>query len=159
MVFSLCAAQWAAAQSEQNFLSNSRQLTFEGKRSGEGYFSADGKALAFQSEREADNPFYQIYALDLESGDTHRVSPGVGKTTCSFFSPSGAEVLFASTHLDPKAREKQKAEFDFRASGKERRYSWDYDEQMDIFVARRDGSKSTAHNVGGRLRCRRRVLA
>ncbi len=139
--FALCVAQLARAQSEQNFLSNTRQLTFEGKRSGEGYFSADGKALTFQSEREADNPFYQIYVLDLESGDTHRVSPGVGKTTCSFLAPNGDDVLFASTHLDPRAREKQKAEFDFRASEKERRYSWDYDEQMDIFVARRDGSK------------------
>ena len=30
---------------------------------------------------------------------------------------------------------KQKAELDFRASGKTRRYSWDYDERMDIFSA------------------------
>jgi hypothetical protein len=45
-------------------------ITFEGKRSGEGYFAPDGKALIFQSEREADNPFYQIYVLDLETGDT-----------------------------------------------------------------------------------------
>jgi len=128
------------AGNEAKFLSNTRQLTFEGKRSGEGYFSPDGKALVFQSEREAENPFYQIYVLDLESGDTQRVSPGVGKTTCSFFRPGSEEVLFASTHLDPAARDKQKAEFDFRASGKQKRYSWDYDEHMDIFAARRDGS-------------------
>jgi len=125
---------------EGRFLTNTRQLIFEGKRSGEGYFSPDGKALIFQSEREADNPFYQIYTLDLTSGDIQRVSPGTGKTTCGFFRPGTDEVLFASTHLDPKAREKQKAEQDFRASGKERRYSWDYDETMDIFAARRDGS-------------------
>ena len=125
---------------EARFLSNARQLIFEGRRSGEGYFSPDGKALIFQSEREADNPFYQIYTLDLTSGDIHRVSPGIGKTTCGFFRPGKDEVLFASTHQDPKAREKQKAELDFRASGKERRYSWDYDEAMDIFAARRDGS-------------------
>jgi Tol biopolymer transport system component len=125
---------------EARFLSNVRQLTFEGRRSGEGYFSPDGKALIFQSERELDNPFYQIYLLDLTSGDIHRVSPGIGKTTCAFFRPQTDEVIFASTHLDPKAREKQKAEMDFRASGKERRYSWDYDEAMDIFSARRDGS-------------------
>ncbi|HEV2840112.1 MAG TPA: M20/M25/M40 family metallo-hydrolase [Chthoniobacterales bacterium] len=125
---------------EARFLSNARQLIFEGRRSGEGYFSPDGKALIFQSEREPDNPFYQIYALDLTSGDTERVSPGRGKTTCAFFRPDKDEVLFASTHHDPKAREKQKAELDFRASGKERRYSWDYDEAMDIFAARRDGS-------------------
>lgn len=128
------------ALAEARFLSNTRQLTFEGRRSGEGYFSPDGKALIFQSEREPGNPFYQIYLLDLETGDTHRVSPGVGKTTCAFFRPGSDEVLFSSTHLDPDAPAKQKAEFELRAAGKQRRYSWDYDEHMDIFVARRDGS-------------------
>jgi len=129
------------AGGEARFLSNVRQLTFEGRRSGEGYFSPDGKALIFQSEREAGNPFYQIYILDLASGGSHRVSPGTGKTTCAFFRPGTDEVLFASTHLDPEAKAKQKAELDFRAAGKERRYSWDYDEQMDIFAARRDGAR------------------
>jgi Tol biopolymer transport system component len=126
---------------ETKFLTNTRQLTFEGRRSGEGYFSPDGKALLFQSEREADNPFYQIYLLDLQTGDTHRVSPGTGKTTCAFFRPGSDEVLFASTHLDPDSRIKQNAEFELRASGKQRRYSWDYDDQMEIFSARRDGSQ------------------
>lgn len=130
----------APADSEARFLTNTRQLTYEGRRSGEGYFSPDGKALVFQSEREADNPFYQIYVLDLESGDINRVSPGSGKTTCSFFRPNSDDVLFASTHLDPNTSKLQKDEFDFRAAGKQRRYSWDYDEHMDIFVARRDGS-------------------
>src|SRR6185295_6279370 len=130
----------AGADGEAAFISNTRQLVFEGKRSGEGYFSADGKAIVFQSEREPDNPFYQIYVLDLESGDTTRVSPGYGKTTCAFLRPNSDEVLFTSTHLDPQAKEKQKAELEFRASGKQRRYSWDYDETMDIFVAKRDGS-------------------
>lgn len=126
---------------EAQFLSNVRQLIYEGRRSGEGYFSPDGKALVFQSEREPGNPFYQIYILDLQSGESHRVSPGTGKTTCAFFRPGTDEVLFASTHLDPETRAKQQAELDFRASGKERRYSWDYDERMDIFSARRDGSQ------------------
>ncbi len=128
------------AATETQFITNTRQLIFEGKRSGEGYYSPDGKALIFQSEREPENPFYQIYFLDLESGDSHRVSPGTGKTTCAYFKPGADEVLFASTHLDPEAKAKQKAELDFRASGKQRRYAWDYDEQMDIFTARRDGS-------------------
>jgi Tol biopolymer transport system component len=130
----------AAHYPEHAFLTEIRQLTFEGKRSGEGYFAPDGKALIFQSEREPGNPFYQIYLLDLESGDSHRVSPGMGKTTCAYFRANGNEVLFASTHLDPEAKAKQKAELEFRASGKQRRYSWDYDEQMDIFTSRRDGS-------------------
>jgi Tol biopolymer transport system component len=127
-------------EAEARFLTHSRQLILEGRRSGEGYFSPDGQALIFQSEREPGNPFYQIYTLDLESGDTARVSPGPGKTTCAFFRPGTDEVLFASTHLDPETPAKQKAELEFRASGKERRYAWDYDEHMDIFVARRDGS-------------------
>src|SRR5438093_1679368 len=135
------AAADPAGPREAQFLSNVRQLTYEGRRSGEGYFSPDGKALIFQSERESENPFYQIYLLDFTSGDGHRVSPGIGKTTCAFFRPNSDEVLFASTHLDPEAKAKQKTELELRASGKERRYSWDYDEHFDIFVAKRDGSR------------------
>ena len=129
-----------AAEGQGAFLSRVRQLTFEGRRSGEGYFSTDGSKLIFQSEREAGNPFYQIYTLDFETGDSARVSPGHGKTTCAFFHPSGGRVLFGSTHHDPQARAKQKAELDFRASGKQRRYSWDYDETMDIFTANPNGT-------------------
>src|SRR5690349_8707576 len=72
---------------ERDFLSRVRRLTVEGKRAGEGYWSADGKRLVFQSEREADNPFYQIFTLDLTTGETKRISPGIGKTTCAFFRP------------------------------------------------------------------------
>ena len=131
----LAACLWINVQAgnEEQLLSKVRQLTFEGKRSGEGYFSADGSQMIFQSEREAENPFYQIYLLDLESGDTSRVSPGHGKTTCAWIHPSGQKAMFASTHLDPAARDKQKEELDFRASGKERRYSWDYDAHYDLF--------------------------
>lgn len=125
---------------ESRFLSGARQLILEGRRSGEGYFSSDGKALVFQSEREADNPFYQIYLLNLESGDVNRVSPGVGKTTCAFLRPGSDDVLFASSHLDVDAKAKQKSELEFRASGKQRRYSWDYDETFELFTAKRDGT-------------------
>jgi Tol biopolymer transport system component len=138
--WSSCVGADAKAASEAQFLANARQLTFEGRRSGEGYFSPDGKALIFQSEREADNPSYQIYLLNLESGDIHRVSPGMGKTTCAFFRPGTDEVLFASSHLDSKARDKQKAELEQRAAGKEKRYAWDYEETMDIFSSKRDGT-------------------
>ena len=36
---------------EAQFLNNTRQLIYEGRRSGEGYFSGDGKFLVFQSEQ------------------------------------------------------------------------------------------------------------
>ena len=126
---------------EDQYLSRVRQLTLEGRRSGEGYFSPDGKNIIFQSEREKGNPFYQIYTMSLETGDVLRVSPGTGKTTCAFFRPGSDEMLFASTHVDPESVSKQKAELDFRASGKTRRYSWDYDERMDIFSAGPEGKK------------------
>ena len=85
-------AAWPSAteaKGQEDFLSRVRQLTFEGRRSGEGYYSADGSKLIFQSEREKGNPFYQIYTIDFETGDTARVTPGHGKTTCAFFHPNG----------------------------------------------------------------------
>src|SRR3954453_3403734 len=126
---------------ESRVLRGTRQLTFEGKRAGEGYFHPDGNLLCFQSEREEENPFYQIYLLDLMSGESVRVSPGLGKTTCSFFQPGTSRLLFASTHLDPEAAAKEKAELEFRASGKQRRYSWDYDETYEIFSCNQDGTQ------------------
>ncbi|MDJ0839176.1 MAG: M28 family peptidase [Acidobacteriota bacterium] len=132
--FLLISSLSAADYTERDLLQRTRQLTFEGKRAGEGYFSSDGSWMVFQSERSAENPFYQIYLMDLETGDIERVSPGHGKTTCSWIHPDKTGVLYASTHLDPDARKKQKEELEMRASGKERRYSWDYDEFYDLFA-------------------------
>ena len=122
------------ALGESDFLTRIRRLTYDGRRAGEGYFSPDGKRIVFQSEREPDNPFYQIYVLELTTGDSWRVSPGIGKTTCSFFRPGTGEILYASTHHDPAAIRKQRQELEFRASGRQRRYSWDYDPEMELYV-------------------------
>jgi len=103
---------------ERDFLSRIRRLTVEGRRAGEGYWSPDGKRLVFQSEREPGNPFYQIYVLDMTSGEVKRISPGIGKTTCPFFRPASDEILFASTHGDPRSQQLQDEENAFRASGK-----------------------------------------
>src|SRR6476469_9626559 len=122
----LCAAalllQAAAPYQERDFLSRVRRLTVDGKRAGEGYWSPDGRRLVFQSEREPGNPFYQIYTLDLQTGDAKRISSGVGKTTCAFFRPGTTEIEFASTHADAASKQLQADELAFRASGKERRY-------------------------------------
>ncbi|NQZ01517.1 MAG: M28 family peptidase [Bdellovibrionales bacterium] len=131
----------ASSQSDYTkvLLTNTRQFTFSGRRSGEGYFGPEGKLMVFQSEREADNPFYQIYLKNLETGDTTRVSPGYGKTTGAWVHPSKTRVLYASTHLDPEAKAKQEQKLEQRRSGKRSRYSWDYDENYDLFEASSTG--------------------
>ena len=125
---------------EPKFLTGVRQLTFEGKRAGEGYYSASGQQMVFQSERLEANPFFQIYVLDFETGDVNPVSPGHGKTTCAWINPDEETVLFASTHDDPEAVAKQKAEIEMRESGTQRRYSWDYDENYELYAGKA-GSK------------------
>ena len=65
--------------------------------------------------------------------------------------PASTKCYSPRLTIDPDANAKQKAELDFRASGKQRRYSWDYDEQMDICSARRDGSRSAPAHRRARL--------
>ena len=135
------------AWKEAGLLTTIRQVTFAGRRAGEGYFSPDGSQLIFQSERTAGNPFFQIYRMNLPDGKTHRISPGTGKTTCAWFHPLQQKVLFASTHEDPDAQKKQQTEIERRASGKKRRYEWDFDEHYDLFEA--DVNGQNLHNLTG----------
>ena len=149
LLLSPLAAAESPSDASDRFMKRARQITFEGRRAGEGYFSADGARLIFQSEREAGNPFYQIYELDLESGETRRLSNGVGKTTCAFARPGSREVLFASTHHDPRSGQLQKEELEMRASGKERRYAWDYDPEMELYVRNEEGTLRRMTSVRG----------
>lgn len=121
------------------FYTNQRQITFEGPKSGEGYFSADGKKMILQSERHPNNPFYQMYVLDLKSGKVDRISPGQGKTTCGWIHPNLKKAMWSSTHLDPEWEKKQKEELETRKNPVKGKYSWSYDEQYDIFESALDG--------------------
>ena len=97
-----------------------------GRRTASGWSSRASANPATRSTRST--------PLDLTTGDTVRISPGIGKTTCSFFRPGTDQILFASTHHDPKSKQFQDDELAFRASGKERRYAWDYDPEMEIYA-------------------------
>jgi len=136
-------ADWEKA--EEPYLKDIKQLTHEFVRAGEGYFAPDGKQIIFQAEeKDTGNPFYQIFTMDLATGKITRVSPGVGKTTCSYFRPDGKIIIFASSHLDPDAKKHHEEEYEQRKAdqkaGIHRRYKWDFDPHMDIFEANPDGA-------------------
>lgn len=131
-------------------ISQMRQLTFTGTRTGEGYFSRDGKYMVFQSEREAGNPFYQMYVMELKTGQTTRVSPGHGKTTCGWIHPDLKKVMWSSTHLDPALQQKTEEEYAQRKQPVKSRYAWSYDENFDIFESDLSGKnlKRLTHEKG-----------
>ena len=129
-----------AAASEAKFLDNIRQVTFGLPRAGEGYFSPDGTEIVFQAY-PVGYPFYQIYHQKLDERVPRRISPGRGRTTCSYFSPDGKQILFASAHDNPDLPEIERKARELAAAGGRRRYEWDFDQHMDIYVCNHDGTK------------------
>jgi Tol biopolymer transport system component len=135
------------ARLEAAHLTNIRQVTFGLSRSGEGYFSPDGRLIIFQAVPHPpasifhhplpDEEGYQIFLGPLEEdGPLKMVSTGKGRCTCPFFHPSGNSILFASTHLSPStAAEPPKGP----AYSRSARYRWEFPETMDIFTADLDG--------------------
>ena len=111
-------------------LSNVRQLTSGGENA-EAYWAFDGSQLIYQARKpgaECD----QIYVLDPESGDTRMVSTGEGRTTCSYFYPSGNEILYSSTHHHNAACPPNP---DFSMG-----YVWPVYETYDVFASNLDGA-------------------
>lgn len=97
----------------EGHLKNIRQLTFGGQNA-EAYFSYDDRQISFQHQGRFYDPKThqplasplgddvscdQIYtlALDEPRAALHRVSNGLGRTTCSYFFPSGNRILYSST--------------------------------------------------------------
>lgn len=136
--------------SAAGFITDARQISDQEVRSGEGYYRTDGKWLVYQAEVAGENPFYQIYLKDIASGKVQQVSPGIGKTTCSWVHPLQEKVLFSSTHEDPEAKAKMTAEIEQRKSGQRRSYAWDYDEFYDIYETDFEGGniRNLTHTRG-----------
>jgi Tol biopolymer transport system component len=92
------------AADEARWFRNVRQVTSAElglARSGEAYFSPDGKRICFQAYPTGKED-YQIYVMNLDGTGLKMVSTGEGATTCSYFHPSGEKLLFASNHADQR---------------------------------------------------------
>src|ERR1043165_9910497 len=114
----------------EKHLRNMKQLTFGGENA-EAYFSADGKQLIFQSTREG-HGCDQIYTMNIDGSNVKLISNGEGRTTCSYFFPSGERVLYSSTYLADKQCPPRP---DFSQG-----YVWAVYPGFDIFTAKPDGS-------------------
>jgi len=113
----------------ERFFSGLRQLTFGGQNA-EAYFSSDGSKLIFQ--RTADDiPCDQQFIIDVDGSNMHRVSNGLGRTTCGYFYQGDQRIVYASTFHAGEACPPE--------ADRSRGYVWAlYD--FDIYTSRVDGS-------------------
>lgn len=107
-----------------------KQLTFAGENA-EAYLSEDDHRLIFQSSNDS-TPCDQIFIMNLDGSNVHRVSNGQGKTTCSYFIPGTKRILYSSTfgadvNCPPPT--------DFSKG-----YVWPIYAGHDIYTANEDGS-------------------
>ena len=130
---------------EQKHLKTIRQLTFGGQNA-EAYFSFDDKQLIFQHQG-SDVPCDQIYTIPVDSPDGRPPIPklastGKGRTTCSYFFPSGDRILFSSTHAASAACPPKP---DYSHG-----YVWPIYNSYQIYTAKPDGSdlKQLTHAAG-----------
>ncbi len=117
---------------QETHLSAVRQLTFGGENA-EAYFSFDGKRLSYQSS--AHHPCDQIYTMNIDGSGKQLVSTGQGRTTCAHYTPDGASIVYASTHLAGAGCPPVPS----MAQG----YVWPIYDSYDIFRVGADGSGLT----------------
>ncbi len=84
-----------APEPGEHFFAGLRQLTFGGQNA-EAYFSRSGTQLIFQRQQN-DSTCDQQYLINLDGTGLHRVSNGLGRTTCGYFYDGDRRVLYSST--------------------------------------------------------------
>jgi Tol biopolymer transport system component len=138
------AARLARAQSplrddRERRLGNVRQLTFGGSNA-EAYFDPVGARLIFQSTRP---PFGcdQIFTMAADGTDVRLVSTGRGRTTCGYFYPDRARLLYSTTHLEDAACPP--------VPDRSRGYVWPIYPSYDIVTADLDGGNVRRLTQGG----------
>lgn len=123
----------------EKHLKNMRQLTFGGDNA-EAYFNPAGTRLSCQITNKAWNVACdQIYMIELAQAQKDSsaykpkmISSGKGRTTCSYFMPSGKHILYASTHKGSDAC----PDVPVSPTG---RYLWAVYSDFDIYVANLKG--------------------
>ena len=124
---------------QEGYFNHLHQLTFGGDNA-EAYWSFDNTKLTLQATYDKwGAKCDQIFMFDLQQdiAKDHTpdlISTGKGRTTCSFFMPDNAHILYASTHLAddncPPSPER-------RPDGL---YVWPIYESFDIFVSDLEGN-------------------
>ncbi len=84
------------SQEQEGHLSNLQQLTFGGQNA-ESYWNLDASKIVFQA-RIPGYPDEQIFTMNPDGSDKKLVSTGLGRCTCSYFTPDGKYIYFSSTH-------------------------------------------------------------
>lgn len=84
------------AAPEEKHLQSLRQLTFGGQNA-EAYWNVEGTQLTYQA-RQPGYPDEQIFRMNADGSGKTLVSNGLGRCTCSYFSPDGKWIYYSSTH-------------------------------------------------------------
>jgi TolB protein len=168
-VLGVCARAWQTTQTKktaatsahalqfpgEKHLANIRQLTFGGQ-SAEAYFSADDKYLTFQHQGQffdprthstvgPNIPCDQIFTIPVDTPNGNPtpkpISNGKGRTTCSYFFPSGDRMLYSSTFAANPACPPPP---DYSLG-----YVWPIYDTYSIYTAKPDGSDVNLLTKGG----------
>jgi Tol biopolymer transport system component len=92
-----------AAVEGETALSNVRQLTFGGDNA-EAYWNVKGNKLTWQS-RQPGFADEQIFSMNADGTGKKLMSTGLGRTTCSYFTPNEKWLYYSTTHqVNPGAQ-------------------------------------------------------
>lgn len=118
------------AHPRESSLANVRQLTFGGQNA-EAYWDISGRKITWQSTQPG-FPDEQIFTMNADGTEKTLKSTGLGRCTCSYFSPDGKWIYYSSTH---HKNEGPQARTDMSQG-----YVWQVNPQFDLWRVRADGS-------------------
>ncbi|MEQ1823652.1 MAG: hypothetical protein ABL949_14180 [Fimbriimonadaceae bacterium] len=123
---------WRAVQAspDEPHMKNIRQLTFGGQNA-EAYWSKDGSKIIYQARQPA-FPDEQIFTMNADGSKKKLVSTGLGRCTCSYFTPDGKSIVFSSTHERNEGAQKP--------VDMSKGYVWMVNPEFSIYKANVDGT-------------------